>query len=740
MNNRRNFIVRILTYLLPISFFLIIWIPLITHYHVENITITDEMVTGARDLPPDSVLNEILGFFQSPGSMDRKKIVDYAESIMNGSMPISRFKKENLKLPFDKNDIDKGSPGWQLFLASFGIPDLFLKAYEISKRDDFLMMAKDIIHAWALYERKALIPRGLLWNDHAISARIAVITRFWKIYRHHPLYDRQVARDILLFVARSAELLSKPSHFTYSTNHGIMQNLALLQICIAFPTIPGVDHYKSVALERLKDQMTYYVNDEGVVLEHSAGYQKAGIEFLGMAFRYLTLAGMSIPDEWTEKYEKAKLFYSQLRRPDGSLPMYGDTNEDEDKLGPLVTKIVNGTARYLYYQKEWTPQKTHSLYPVAGYSIWWDELDKWPDEQKLSQTVIIWSYFPGHAHKHADEMSVLLWAGGQTWWTGAGYWPYGAKGRAEAVSWNGSNAPHLTNEDKNSVRFTKLLSYGWSDNLSAIELERKGPDEYIAHRQVIHIKPDIWVVVDNTSGNKNERTTTIWTTSSYIKMKEGTIPGSYILVGKNGKISLTAFIITSDKAEVKRYKGSYKPFAGWAGNKPADALAIEQPAENSWSAMIWHLKSPGSTIQIEGKPYMKKWNGPDSWKLVLPVKSGLFRIGRNGDNIRVEIKKSGNISTKGLPLMKAPSTEDKYLKIRAAYKATSAKYPPKFKDHLSYRLKATYLIVFIFVLQEAFFFIYRRLEGKYQTRFVVISIFGWIIMILSWVTFLYYKA
>lgn len=283
-----------------------------------------------------------------------------------------------------------------------------------------------------------------------------------------------MAKDIFQLVARSGQLLAKPSHFTFATNHGVMQNLALWQICLAFPTLPNVEFYKQLALERMRDQMSFYINDEGVVLEHSAGYQKAGLEFIGMAFKHLTLMIVPIPEEWRVKYAKAKDFYAQLKRPDGSLPMFGDTGGASFR--PFVTKVdSNGKSEILNYSKNWIPKQSGSLYPVAGYCVWWDGLDGWPNEEALSQTVVAWSYFPGHAHKHADEMSVLLWATKHNWWTNIGYWPYGPKGRSEAVSWAGSNAPHVVNEPNNSKRQTRLLGYGWSDSLAVTDLERKWP-------------------------------------------------------------------------------------------------------------------------------------------------------------------------------------------------------------------------------------------------------------------------
>ena len=106
-------------------------------------------------------------------------------------------------MPFSVDDIDKGLPAWQLALASFRIPNILLNAYEASGRKEFLIMARDVILAWASYERSAWLPKGLLWNDHAIAARVPVLAKFWRHYRNHPDYDPEAARYILQLVARS---------------------------------------------------------------------------------------------------------------------------------------------------------------------------------------------------------------------------------------------------------------------------------------------------------------------------------------------------------------------------------------------------------------------------------------------------------------------------------------------------------------------------------------------------------
>jgi len=720
--------------LVPAIVFVAIWFPLIAHYYVPNIVITEDMIDSARRVPADSVLEEIERFFGS-ANKDRKKVIASAQMVLQGKVTFFDSPSLTIGFPFNAEDLDKGLPGRQLFFARFSIPNLLLSAYEVSGRDDFLMAAKDVILGFASYERSAWLPKGLLWNDHAIAGRISVIAKFWKLYRNHPDYHSDVARDLFQLAERSAQLLAKPGHFTFATNHGIMQNLALWQICLAFPSLPKVDYYKQLAFERMRDQMRFYVNDEGVVLEHSAIYQKTGLRFIGMAFRYLSLLDMSIPKDWKEKYKKAEAFYAQLLRPDGSLPMFGDTDNGRKNWPMLWIKFdKDGKIERVTGKEQWISKQSGSLYPAAGYSIWWNGLDEWPKKARLSQTVVAWSYFLGHAHKHADEMSVLLWANGHNWWTNAGYWPYGTNGRFDAVSWAGSNAPHLIDESSNSIRHTKPLGYAWSESLAAIDLERTGPDDYVARRQVINIKPNLWIVLDHTFGREDQRTTTTWTTSHNINLSKSELPGSYILETKDSNQKLTNFILTSEGAKISQFKGSLSPFAGWDINKPASAIVIEQPANDSWAAVIWLLSKKDKENQIfNNTPFMENCKGPGNWQIVLPLASGSMNVGRKDDRVFVQHDARETRNVKELQLSEPPQISEKNKYIQSAYGNAADKYPTK--QYAVHRyLKASYLIVFLFLLQELFLFIYKRIGWKHLKGLRVLTSVGWIILGI-WITF-----
>ena len=716
-----RFLPLLLSLLAPVLILCGVWWPDFAHYYIPTPSIPVHAVDTARGTPDDSLLQELAGFTSIPGfppdfSSDRD-LTAAADKLLQGEVDIRGLPRTRVTVPFSAEDIDKGRGSWQLSLASLILPDILLRAYRHTHDDRYLLAARDMILGWAGYERRAWLPGGFLWNDHAMAARIPVLAAFWLAYRHHPAYDAAVAHTLLENVARSGYVLANPAHFTFSTNHGVMQNLALFHLSLAFPSLPDAARYRDTALARLRQQMTFYINTEGVVLEHSAGYHKVGLDLLGLALRYLTLMQITPPDDWPEKYRRASLFYAQLRLPDGSLPLIGDTANRPDPPSPPAGRIGPGwRAAALRSESAWRPTEPHSLYPVAGYSIWWDGLDHWPQPSHLSQTVVTWSHFPGHGHKHADEMSVSLWAGGQMWWSNVGYWPYDLRGRSQVESWSGSNAPHLVTESAKSQRSTRLVSAGWSRGLAAVHLERRGPAQYSARRQVVHLGSNIWVVVDHASGAAQDLTRTVWTTSPNIRLAPDQAPDSYSLRPADSPLAMSVRVLTSSGTTVKQVQGSFEPFAGWqvvdstSAPAPAPALVIDQPGRDSWTIVVscLNIDSPDAVPcpdRIEGH-----FSRDEDWVVALETRSARLALRRATDTIQVDgdlaPRRSQTLALRA-PADVSPAIED----LRRAYVQAASQYP-RFKDVTRYRVRVSVAIVLLVTAQEVLFAVPTRLKRR----------------------------
>lgn len=724
----------------PAMVALVVWAPLISRYHVRSANITEDVVRRARQSPPDSVLRALTPMrVVKLGPHDRKEVARISEELRRRSAEGIRF---------DPRDLENAPPVWQ---SLFGVPHdwqsflivprILMDTRDATGRDEIVLTVRDMIMAWGRYERRALLPSGLLWNDHAIAARIGVLTDFWRLYRHHPSYQPAVAQALLEQVDRSAQLLAREELFTFNTNHGMMQNLALLHVSVAFPMLPDAGRYRALGLARLRDQIPFSISQEGVVLEHSAEYHAWGLQSLAMACRYLTLLNLTVPQDWRQKHDRAARVLAALRRPDGTLPTSGDTDGGSDDLGPLVCAFdAQGRCETLRHRASWVPEQPLSLYPVAGHAVWWDGLADWPREQSLRQTVIQWSYFPGHAHKHADEMSVLMWAGGQLWWTNVGYWPYGMAGRSEAESWHGGNAPHLVKESTESRRSTSLLSFGWTDRLGVVDVERRGPGEYVARRQVVHLRPDVWLIIDHVSGNGALKTTTTWTTSPDVRLEQSR-PGAYVLAAQRQLIRLRTFVFGSPATTIEEIEGSLSPFAGWhvvnGIPTPAPAIVIEQHGRDSWSIVVWSLKGgPLDSTRALTDPQVLSGKNPDDWRVELGGESALREVAREQRRITVRDAQDSLVET--LELTPAPDVTDQVGQIRAAFARAQGAYP-RFHDFLPRRAKVTVLLLLAFLSQEVFFSFIRRRHERYLRDLRIFSLIGWV-GVGGWLVLWFLKA
>src|SRR5690606_38775384 len=122
-------------------------------------------------------------------------------------------------------------------------------------------------------------------------------------------------------------------------------------------------------------QMEYFVSEDGVVLEHSAGYHEFGLALIERLIRYFTLLDREVPDEWIAKHARAVEFYRHLRRVDGTLPRHGDTRGRASE-----AMAVHGRR-----QAETFLSEDFGYFSARGGG----------------HLLLTWANFPSRAHKHA---------------------------------------------------------------------------------------------------------------------------------------------------------------------------------------------------------------------------------------------------------------------------------------------------------------------------------------------------
>ena len=712
---------------LPILVLGVVWVPEIDHFSTPQSQVTTQMVEVVRQRPGNDVLEE-LGSFSVLPTKGRSPALEVAiaEGILQGRLELPNLPTAPISQGFSADDFDRLPAPLQIWYAGFVVPDFLLAAHVETGREDFFEAAKTFITDWDRFERGSWLPKGLLWNDHAITARVGVLAEFWRIYRARPDFEPEVGRAVLEQAARYGFFLSSAEHFTFATNHGLMQNLGLLELSLAFPSLPDVERYRETALSRLDRQLAFLLDDAGVVRENSAGYQAFDLHVLGMTFRAMTLLGEPVPDSWARRYGAAVGVLGQLARPDGTLPATGDTDGAPLSAFPLVTAIDDaGSAAPLEPFQPGQTERSTILDTAAGYWISWDGAAN-NGVLEASQTVVTWTSPPSPAHKHADELSVHLWSDGISWLTSVGYWPYDDAGRVAAESWDGANAPHGATEATTSQRTTELIGSGAEGDLVAVDVERSGPGDYRARRQVVRLNVETWLVLDFVSGAGSDGTRSVWTATPAVDLRPLDREGSYLLETP-GATARVDFLGSSGTA-FETFRGSQSPRLGWhvvdGTPQPAPAIEVTQPAEDTWLAVVITASSGGEPVDLAGQPGAGSMTSAEDWSLIVRIGGTERSVRRSGGEITVSEAVDGGTPLATLRLS-APPADAGTEAIRAAFQSMATDYPA-WRPLVPRRMTVTWLIPVLFVGQELTLLLVRRRWPMAYWPLRTLSVLGWL--------------
>jgi hypothetical protein len=700
-------------FVIPAGVIFSIWSHYFFHLYARGAEISPEVAASLRQHPDESVLAEVarqiaVMEYASPLLEDP---VRTASQLLAGEVTVGTATRFTFSRPFAPSDVKNVPPKWQLWFHGFAVPQIYLRAYQLSGEERYLEAARDYILSWADHEAALWQPEGLLWNDHAIAQRAHVLVAFWHLYRSSKIYSADTASRILRTVAKTGTLLQDPDLYVYRTNHGIMQDLALLQLRIAFPEIPGFERLGTLAYGRLLKHLPHYLDENGAILEHSAGYHELGVKLIGPILRDLTILGVQYSSSWPGMYQRAIDAYAMYRRPDGTLPRWGDTRGTPNLAGPELAGIgQHGEAAEVRARSDWHPARAFLLQDISGHAVWWRGLERWPSTGRLSQTLVTWSYFPPFGHKQPDELSLWIWARGTSWWTSMGYLDGDYLSREVEIEsrWDWSNAPHLIGEDDDNSRHSTLLWYGASQDLTALDVVRRTEDGFSVRRQVIQSGENVWVVIDTMRDLRDRRARTVWLADPSITLAGQTGASHFRLVdeGQNNELAVT--FIGSPDVEPEAARGRARPFLGWVSNDtalvpggdsavvPATALVVTQSSLDSRTIAVSALRS-ARTATLGGLPRVKAWSDAENWELEVPVETGTVSLARMGE--KLVSSEPGHRAE--MPLTPGRDVSRRVGQVLKAYTEDKAGYWGPVHEHWFYRVRMSLILFGVLLFQQA---------------------------------------
>jgi len=708
-SNALFFVGRLLVPLLLISS---IYFPEYYAFSIDRTGPSSEVLNNLNTFPAEDILGEIaaisLGTSFAVPAYHKKGM---ANALIEGKMLTPGLQPPHVQLVGWPADLLHGGPSFQLSLASLDLENLLLEEFEYSGDHRYYRVARDRILVFANWEENQREPIAFLWNDHAIAARIAVIVRLWRYLRVDADATDSQKASLIGLVMRSGELLAKQKLFTVRTNHGVMQNIALLQVTAAFPLLPMAKDWRNLAIQRLELQLGFYVSDEGVVLEHSAGYHLLGTKLLAEAARLIRLNGMTPSDRLLAAIQGTEKFTRILLRPDGTLPAFGNTVSGRNEILTFASHASSGKLESLAAPLPPPPEMT-ALFPVSGYALWWSKLST------LSQTIVAWSNHRLHGHKHADEPSLHFWSRGYNWITATGYWPYGHEMFDEANGWSGSNAPHALKEPASSPRQSRLMGVGNDGPLRFLDVEVCRRPGMCVRRQVLQLSAEQLVVVDDIS-NSDTGTEILWTIDQRLTLHQiGKL--SFLTDATESGHRLHIELASKSNPEVALLRGSVAPFAGWVVSvdspQPAHAIrVVHRDRSLDIAALIEIAESPD---QRSLQSFTRDNN--ENWRISLMQHGGEVIVERKGLNISVTQPNE----TVSIRIGEPPDLAERQIALRSAMSEAIDRYPP-WRDLSEYHLRLYLIIVLLWLVAEIAI---KAIPSniREQPRFQLVPMAGWL--------------
>ena len=259
------------------------------------------------------------------------------------------------------------------------------------------------------------------WADHVQANRTRILLLAWELLRRENPTSHRVD-DVCRALQVHGRRLSSEEEYTRNHNHGYFQDEALLLLSSVFTDHTLAAAWSSLARERVAAQIEYAVSPDGVHREHSPSYH-AGMQgrfsALGRLLGELEL-GLTIDVDALVGKMWDYIAFAAL--PDGAAPLVGDSSR---WFGSVGTPGITESADYsLSLGTQGAPaEETIRVFEDAGYAFF---RDRWHPAETFDQTIhvgFIASFF-SRAHKHCDDLSVIMSGYNHEWLVDSGLWSY----------------------------------------------------------------------------------------------------------------------------------------------------------------------------------------------------------------------------------------------------------------------------------------------------------------------------
>ena len=357
------------------------------------------------------------------------------------------------------------------------------------------------------------------WNDHATAERLVAHMLLMDQRRAQGLTSEDEEGAFLKSMLQHADQLVRDASYNADTNHGMMQNAALLAVALGYPEFDKNDNWLRTALSRTEQYASAAFTEAGVCLELTPEYHWFNTQLLLWFVATCHREQIDIDPSLERTTRGAIKFCRELLQPDRSIPIIADTYGNRHTLenwplSELPDWPELEALRAATMESGQLPNVPGArLWPESGYFILRSGAPHWTADEALM--LVLKTNSKSRAHSHRDALSISLYGNGRPLLSGPGFPSYGFDiDRSEVLATTNQNTVSvdgLSQELGNApVSFyeiePEILSEGSNNELAIVQA---AAELYpgVQHRRTLLYGPDrsdILVVDELLSDSEHE--------------------------------------------------------------------------------------------------------------------------------------------------------------------------------------------------------------------------------------------
>lgn len=435
------------------------------------------------------------------------------------------------------------SPGtFQLYLQALNPTAYLVQAYYINNNIEYLNAARQIIESWMSYKESYGSEKNpYLWYDHGTAIRTNNLIYFLLAYVNSQQYDPDFCNQIVQLLEEHGQHLSNEAEYFENHNHGIFQDQALIYVAY-FLNNSQSPEWLSLAKERVVAQKEHAFSSEMVHVENSPGYQMGVTELFYQISNFLMMQGDEFGEDLFVNVSDSLEFMAWVIKPNGILAEIGDTNSIKGVLTKVDYTLEKYNDEHLLYsstlgQAGQAPEKISTIYPESGYYF---GRSSWSsDDYSQSTWTMFKAGFSSRTHKHADDLSFMLYSKGYDILVDPGWYNYmsGSPYRDYFISSNAHNTVIVDGKsysptEENSYK-TGIYSYNLENEWDEVIAYNNMYDGVQINRHLLY-GGDAIVIIDDIVSDKEHVYSQLFHLSEYMTVESANDDEVVAAIGDSG--------------------------------------------------------------------------------------------------------------------------------------------------------------------------------------------------------------